>query len=619
MDVVVDARLDARAQPGFRRGERGSWARTLDAGDAVQVVATSTHATLAFYDDAGAARLRRVRRPRSVACRHERRPAAARRRGRRRLRARRGLSRRLGLLAVHRARLGYLDVLPLVRLQYLALKHGAQPYRDAYTRSRLVADRPLDDRARPRLARDRARARHRPRLGGALAAAAPRRSCASSRSSRSSSRRSRASSAGRSCSRPCPGYLNQLLRILPWWSDLRGAVRHLHAAVDHHHHRALAGVVRLPLRQRGPREHQRRADRGRPGERLVAGGRLLPRDPAAAPPVARLRRRASRCCSASGSSPRRSCSAATRDHRPHDRHVLRDAADPARTTASRPRSARRCSSSGSSSSSSNRVLLGDHSRFVTHGGKGGFRPGAPRLEARRVRDRPLQPVASILPLARARDRLALAVLDRRLRLRAPGRSTAWRTVTDRRPGVMPAIWNSICSRSPRLRSRCRSATSRRRSCASGASTGSRRPILDFIVAMPLSIPAVIFGVGFLLTYTNKPARPLRDALGADPRLRHADDPVRDADAARRDGRARRRRTSRRRARRVPALLRTHLQILVPLLRPTFGGAAALMFVLLTHEFAASLLVRVADDQRDGDDPLRLLRERHLSARRRASR
>ena len=33
------------------------------------------------------------------------------------------------------------------------------------------------------------------------------------------------------------------------------------------------------------------------------------------------------------------------------------------------------------------------------------------------------------------------------------------------------------------------------------------------------------------------------------------------------------------------------QIVLPLLRPTLGGAAALMFVLLTHEFTASLLVR----------------------------
>jgi len=36
---------------------------------------------------------------------------------------------------------------------------------------------------------------------------------------------------------------------------------------------------------------------------------------------------------------------------------------------------------------------------------------------------------------------------------------------------------------------------------------------------------------------------------------------------------------------------TDLKITIPLMRSTLGGAAALMFVLLTHEFAASLLVR----------------------------
>jgi iron(III) transport system permease protein len=39
------------------------------------------------------------------------------------------------------------------------------------------------------------------------------------------------------------------------------------------------------------------------------------------------------------------------------------------------------------------------------------------------------------------------------------------------------------------------------------------------------------------------------------------------------------------------VLRTHTSILLPLLRPTIGGASALMFILLSHEFAASLLVR----------------------------
>ena len=118
-----------------------------------------------------------------------------------------------------------------------------------------------------------------------------------------------------------------------------------------------------------------------------------------------------------------------------------------------------------------------------------------------------------------------------------------------------------------------------------------RPVLDFVVAMPLSIPAAIFGVGFLLTYTSEPFVLYGTPLGHDPRLRHAHDPVLDADAAVGARRARQciRRGGARLGRR--RYLRTHLSILIPLLRPTFGGAAALIFVLLTHEFAASLLVR----------------------------
>ena len=108
--------------------------------------------------------------------------------------------------------------------------------------------------------------------------------------------------------------------------------------------------------------------------------------------------------------------------------------------------------------------------------------------------------------------------------------------------------------------------------------------------MPLSIPAVIFGVGFLLTYTSEPlvlygtrwvivlvyitlmipfaTRMFSSGTGRDRGVVHG------------GGAGVRRR-----------VVRTHLTILVPLLRPTFGGAAALMFILLSHEFAASLLVR----------------------------
>ena len=47
--------------------------------------------------------------------------------------------------------------------------------------------------------------------------------------------------------------------------------------------------------------------------------------------------------------------------------------------------------------------------------------------------------------------------------------------------------------------------------------------------------------------------------------------------------------------------------------PTIAGAAALMFVLLTHEFTASLLVRAPTTQVDGHDPVRLLGQRLVPA------
>jgi iron(III) transport system permease protein len=111
-----------------------------------------------------------------------------------------------------------------------------------------------------------------------------------------------------------------------------------------------------------------------------------------------------------------------------------------------------------------------------------------------------------------------------------------------------------------------------------------------VIAMPLSIPAAIFGVGFLLTYTNPPLVlygtswvvilvyvtlmiPFATRMQLSGLTALGESYV---EAARVSG---------------ASTLRAHLTILVPLLRPTFGGAAALMFVLLTHEFTASLLVR----------------------------
>jgi iron(III) transport system permease protein len=117
-----------------------------------------------------------------------------------------------------------------------------------------------------------------------------------------------------------------------------------------------------------------------------------------------------------------------------------------------------------------------------------------------------------------------------------------------------------------------------------------RPVLDIIVAMPLSIPAVIFGVGFLFAYTRGPlvlygtnwvlvlvyitlmipfsARMQLSGMVA------LGDSYQEASRVSGGG-----------------VLRTHLTIMAPLMLATFAGAAALMFILLANEFAASLLVR----------------------------
>ena len=121
------------------------------------------------------------------------------------------------------------------------------------------------------------------------------------------------------------------------------------------------------------------------------------------------------------------------------------------------------------------------------------------------------------------------------------------------------------------------------------------PTLDFIVAMPLSIPAVIFGVGFLLTYTTKPfvlygtnwvfvlvyitlMIPFSTRMQLSGMIALGDAY---AEASRVSG---------------AGVIRTNLRITAPLMRATFGGAAALMFILLANEFAASLLVRAPTTQ-----------------------
>jgi iron(III) transport system permease protein len=122
-----------------------------------------------------------------------------------------------------------------------------------------------------------------------------------------------------------------------------------------------------------------------------------------------------------------------------------------------------------------------------------------------------------------------------------------------------------------------------------------RAILDIIVAMPLGIPAVIFGAGFLFTYSQPPIvlygtswvivvvyvtlmLPFTTRMQLSGMLQLGSAYI---EASRVCG--------------AGALL-TDAKVTLPLMRSTMCGAAALMFVLLTHEFTASVLVRSPSNQ-----------------------
>ncbi|WP_255221759.1 ABC transporter permease [Rhodococcus wratislaviensis] len=122
-----------------------------------------------------------------------------------------------------------------------------------------------------------------------------------------------------------------------------------------------------------------------------------------------------------------------------------------------------------------------------------------------------------------------------------------------------------------------------------------RVFLDIIVALPLGIPAVVIGAGFLLAYMNPPfvlyGTPgvlilvyvtlmlpystrmlLTEMSGLGSQY---------IEASRVSG---------------AGPVATTVKILAPLMRTSITSAAALMFVLLTHEFSASMLVRSANTQ-----------------------
>ncbi|HEX9994656.1 MAG TPA: ABC transporter permease subunit [Acidimicrobiales bacterium] len=240
-----------------------------------------------------------------------------------------------------------------------------------------------------------------------------------------------------------------------------------------------------------------------------------------------------------------------------------------------------------------KVILGDHSRFVTHGGKGSFSGGLKPSRLAAVGILGYSLLATFLPVGA----LAIVALSR---FWTPDVDVANFSLFNFREifaesGIVDAIKTSLTvsliSVAIALPIGFVAATLLLR----GRRFRIVRPIVDFVVAMPLGIPAVIFGVGFLLTYTREPfvlygtnwviilvyvtlMLPFTTRMQLSGMVALGDAYI---EASRVSG--------------ANAVM-TNLRIVLPLLRSTIGGAAALMFVLLTHEFAASLLVRAPTTQ-----------------------
>ncbi|CAG9269661.1 ABC transporter permease [Paraburkholderia caribensis] len=118
-------------------------------------------------------------------------------------------------------------------------------------------------------------------------------------------------------------------------------------------------------------------------------------------------------------------------------------------------------------------------------------------------------------------------------------------------------------------------------------------LLDFVIALPLGVPSVLFGVAFLLVYSRGPLPlygtpwamiivyitlmlPFATRMQMTTMLALGESYQ---EASRMSG---------------AGPWRTLAKIMLPLMRSSIGGAAALIFVLLTHEFTASVLVRSID-------------------------
>ena len=239
-----------------------------------------------------------------------------------------------------------------------------------------------------------------------------------------------------------------------------------------------------------------------------------------------------------------------------------------------------------------KFLLGDQRRFVTHGGKAFKSEGRPsKLGALALVLYSF--IATVLPVA------ALIAVSMTKFWSAKIDVSKWSLVNFRKifdqSGITSAIRNSVTMSLLAVLISIPIGFIAANLLLRGRKYKVLRTLLDFIVSLPLGVPAVVFGAGFLLTYTREPfvlygtrwvivlvyvtlMLPFTVRMQASAMVALGDGYV---EAARVSG---------------SGVIGTNVKIVLPLMRSALGGAAALMFVLLTHEFAASLLVRSSTTQ-----------------------
>jgi iron(III) transport system permease protein len=234
-----------------------------------------------------------------------------------------------------------------------------------------------------------------------------------------------------------------------------------------------------------------------------------------------------------------------------------------------------------------RVALGDQRRFVTHGGKG-FRSSGRTSKTAVAAIIIYTFVSTVLPIAA----LIIVALSKFWRPEVNPADFTLENVRDvlSRPDTTDAIVTSVVASAVGVGIVLVVGFISASLLLRGQRFRIVRTLLDFIVALPLGVPAVIFGVGFLLTYTYPPlilygSRWVIILVYTALMLPFGTRMLLSTMIAIGSGYLEASRVS------GAGLLATNLKIVLPLLRTSMAGSAALMFVLLTHEFSASMLVR----------------------------